>query len=262
MPIHNLSENTIIVQLPPKPYTTNELELTGKIALGKPDCNVAVDCSKIGLATCMALCGFMKLRKALVDRDRRLIFLNVGPVLRGVFSVYGFDQIFTVAYEPIVIPSSSEDSQCDETELPCLAKDDKRPQQRNYERLKVCESCELEVSLWHKTGASDEQHTPIELCFRGRLLDVSLGGAQIGLNAIEEHNFRKKQTIRLEFKAYQTSFLLDAQIREVLPTADGRGICLGVEFIRVKSNSESQLILEQFCESIERYWLVEETLPA
>lgn len=253
-----LANNTIVVQLPPKPYTTDELEFTSKIALNNPKCDVAVDCSKIGLITCTALCGFMKLRETLLGCGRRLLFLKVGPVPRGVFSIYGFDQIFDIVDGYVETPSSSEDSTYDRTEAPTLKEGHKRPQRRNYVRMNVYEACILEVSLWPKSSASDNQYVPSECCSQGRLLDISLGGAQIGLDATEERDFKKKQTLSCKFKSYQTSFLLDAQIIEVLPTADGRGISLGVKFFGLKNNPEGQQSLKRFCESIERYWQVEE----
>lgn len=253
-----LAKNTIVIQLPPKPYTTDELEFTSKIALNKPECDVAVDCSRIGLITCTALCGFMKLRETLMGCGRRLFFLNVGPVPRGVFSIYGFDQIFNIVDSHPEIANSFENSTDDRTEAPTLTEGGKRSERRNYVRMRVCETAKLEVLLWHKSSLSDDQYVPIESSFRGRLLDISLSGTQIGLDVTEKHDFKKKQTVGLEFKPYQTPFLLDAQIREVLPTVNGRGTSLSAEFIGLKKNAEGRQSLKRFCESMERYWQVEE----
>jgi anti-anti-sigma regulatory factor len=253
-----IAKNTIVVQLPPKPYTADELEFAGNIALENPERNIAVDCSKIGLITSMALCGFMKLRKILKNHDRRLLFLNVGPVLRGVFSIYGFDQIFEIVNGHIGTFSSSEDSTADRTEAPDAINGVKKPQRRRYVRMKVCEACLLEVSLWHESIASDNQHVLMKHHSKGRLLDVSLCGAQIGLDAEELHYFKKDQAIRLELKPYQTSLLLDAQITEVLLTADGKGICVGVEFTGLEKNDKGRQGVEQLCNSIEQYWQLKE----
>ena len=174
-----------------------------------------------------------------------------------MFLLYGFDQIFDIVYGHVGTPSSSEDSRYDRIEAPTLSESHKRPQRRNYVRMNVCDACKLEVLLWPKFSVSDNQHVPSGRYSQGKLLDISLGGAQIGLDTAEGRNFKKKQTISCEFKYCQPSFLLDAQIINVLPTADGRGISLSVEFIELEKNAEGQQQLKRVCESTSRYWQVE-----
>ncbi len=83
-----LAKNTIVIQLPPKPYTTDELEFASEVVLDKPKCDVAVDCSQIGLITCTALCGFMKLQMDQSQFIWRILELKETQEMQIIYLVF------------------------------------------------------------------------------------------------------------------------------------------------------------------------------
>ncbi len=106
MGIQNWSEDIILVDLPPEPDLGDEIKTVTDVTRDRGDCDVVVDFSSIDIVTSSSLSKLLKLRKLLADCGHRLIFCNVAPATRGIFTVTGLDGIFEVADDKFVALAS------------------------------------------------------------------------------------------------------------------------------------------------------------
>lgn len=106
MGIQNWSENIILVDLPQEPNMGDELKTITDMVRDRGDCDVVVDFSSVDIVTSSSLSKLLKLRKLLVDCGHRLIFCNVAPATRGIFTVTGLDGIFELADDKFVALAS------------------------------------------------------------------------------------------------------------------------------------------------------------
>jgi len=106
MGLQNWSEDIILVDLPPEPDLGDELKTVTDITRDRGDCDVVVDFSSIDIVTSSSLSKLLKLRKLLADCGHRLIFCNVAPATRGIFTVTGLDGIFELADDKFVALAS------------------------------------------------------------------------------------------------------------------------------------------------------------
>lgn len=152
-------------------------------------------------------------------------------------------------------------------------------QRRSYFRVNVPESLKVNVMLWHRsqTSASSvepkdlpERQTPtlsgtshIHKYYQGRLADISAGGAQIIIDAeqtpvspAQEPEFKKGQFVGLRFTPlpYEMPLMFNAQIRNILPTADNKSIYLGLQIVGLESSREGRQVLSRIVGVVERYY--------
>lgn len=134
-------------------------------------------------------------------------------------------------------------------------------QRRSYFRVNVPESLKVNVVLWHRCvgetwHTNNDRQVPLERYWQGRLVDISAGGAQIAVDTAQEPDFRKGQFIGLRFTPlpYETLLMFDAQIRDILPTADDKNICLGLQMVGLEASSEGREVLSRLVEVVERYY--------
>jgi len=106
MGLQNWSEDIILVDLPPEPNMGDEIKTVTDITRDRGDCDVVVDFSSIDIVTSSSLSKLLKLRKLLADCGHRLVFCNVAPATRGIFTVTGLDGIFEVADDKFVALAS------------------------------------------------------------------------------------------------------------------------------------------------------------
>jgi anti-anti-sigma factor len=106
MGIQNWSENIILVDLPQEPNMGDELKTVTDMVRDRGDCEVVVDFSSVDIVTSSSLSKLLKLRKLLVDCGHRLVFCNVAPATRGIFTVTGLDGIFELADDKFVALAS------------------------------------------------------------------------------------------------------------------------------------------------------------
>lgn len=136
-------------------------------------------------------------------------------------------------------------------------------QRRSYFRVDVPESLEVSVTLWHHrhTKGEGDRLVPPEHYWQGRLADISAGGAQIAIDAAQRPDFRRGQFIGLRFTPapYEKPLMLDAQIRDVLPTADGESICLGLRIVGLEASRQGQEVLSRLVEVVERYYQINQS---
>jgi anti-anti-sigma factor len=102
MGIQNWSENIVLVDLPAEPLMGDELKTITDIIKDRGDCDVVIDFSAIDIITSSSLSKFLKLRKVLMDCEHQLIFCNISPATKGIFSVTGLDGVFKVVGDKFV----------------------------------------------------------------------------------------------------------------------------------------------------------------
>ncbi|MEN6337118.1 MAG: PilZ domain-containing protein [Phycisphaerales bacterium] len=137
-------------------------------------------------------------------------------------------------------------------------------QRRSYFRVNVPPSLKVSVVLWHRTG----KRTPNEKThayFEGRLMDISAGGAQIIVplkrgpesqtGTAGEADFHKGQFMGVRFTPmpYETPLMFNAQIRNVLPTADHTSLCLGLQIVGLEASEEGREVLSRLAKVVEHY---------
>jgi len=154
-------------------------------------------------------------------------------------------------------------------------------QRRSYFRVSVPESLKVQVLLWHRSGKREErnriQDTAEEMrnCCHGRLIDISAGGAQVvvpqqnlsspeqgaDLAAALAAGFKKGQFVGMRFTPlpYETPLMLSAQIRNVLPTADGQNASLGLQIVGLEASPEGREVLTRLIGVVERYYQINQS---
>jgi len=106
MGLQNWSEDIILVDLPPEPNMGDEIKTVTGVTRDRGDCDVVVDFSSVDIVTSSSLSKLLKLRKLLADCGHRLVFCNVAPATKGIFTVTGLDGIFEVADDKFVALAS------------------------------------------------------------------------------------------------------------------------------------------------------------
>ena len=94
MGIQNWDENIILVDLPPEPEIVDEVNTVTEIVRDRGDCDVVLDFSSVDIVTSSSISALLKLHKLLTDCGHRLVFCNVAPATKGVFSITGIEGIF------------------------------------------------------------------------------------------------------------------------------------------------------------------------
>jgi len=157
-------------------------------------------------------------------------------------------------------------------------------QRRSYFRVEVPQSLKVRVLLWHRSAKHEtkdqiqERAEQIHKCCQGRLLDISAGGAQvvvpneslinyptpdaqqikseqISSSDVGSPNFKKGQFLWVRFTPmpYERPLTFSAQIRNILPTADGQGISLGLQIVGLEASPEGHQILTRLISVVGRY---------
>jgi len=139
-------------------------------------------------------------------------------------------------------------------------------QRRSYFRVSVPWALRVNVILWPRSRSStaDGLAEPQQQTDRagsrrycqGRLADISAGGAQVVIDAAYKAAFKKGQFLGLRFTPmpYETSIMFNAQLRSILPTADGSSVCLGLQAVGLEASPEGRCVLQQLCGVVERYY--------
>ena len=154
-------------------------------------------------------------------------------------------------------------------------------ERRSYFRVNVPRTLKVNVMLWRRQGLHFAGDCKMEACcaagsqdsgsgdrrampadyWEGRLVDISAGGAQIAVDAAQRSDFKKGQFIGLRFTPmpYETPLMFNAQIRNVLPTADGKSICLGLQIVGLEASPEGRGVLQRLCSVVERYYQINQS---
>jgi anti-anti-sigma factor len=97
MGFQNWSDDIILVDLPREPRMRSEVKTLVEIVRDRGDCDVVIDFANVDIMTSTSISGLLRLRKLLADCAHRLIFCNVPPATRSVFTVVGLDEVFEFA---------------------------------------------------------------------------------------------------------------------------------------------------------------------
>ncbi len=141
-------------------------------------------------------------------------------------------------------------------------------QRRSYFRVSVPKSMHVNVALWHRAGKPLNDSLSHEYC-AGRLMDISAGGMMLALSKDgapdESHSqdwssFKRGQFIGLRFTPlpYETPVMFNAQIRNVLPTADDQAVCLGLQMVGLEASSEGRQTIARIASIVEHYHQINE----
>ncbi len=288
---HDWSDDILIAKLRAEPQTRDELNAVAKLVLDRPTCDLVVDIGAVEEPAYETLAELTELRNVLRNCGRYCVFYNVSAAARRVFNLYGFDGVFEIADMSEVVLTPSQQHNTGIMEL--RTANSTRPlERRKYVRLHVPSPLIIDVLLWHG-GRKDDYHKTLPGHFwRGRLVDISEGGAQVAIDAAEGAILAKGRLVGLEFAEHVTSTVctqvhqgtagaasgvprtdrstptsprqisqrpslswaksllaFDAQIREMLPSADGENMCIGLQFVALEANPEGRQYLQKLCNS-------------
>ncbi len=131
-------------------------------------------------------------------------------------------------------------------------------QRRSYYRVRVPNSLEVNVLLRHRQKTEyTRDNCPASPCRKwyGKLIDISAGGIQIVVNANQKPDLKKGQPIELEFQPnpFDDPLQLEAQVRTIIPTANLRDICFGLQLVGLETNFEGRKTLARLIDVVELY---------
>ena len=134
-------------------------------------------------------------------------------------------------------------------------------QRRSYFRVEVPKSLRVNVAMWrHGREANNRSALPNHY-WQGKLIDISAGGAQVALDGAQRPVPKKGQFVGLRFTPmpYERPLMFDAQIRNILPTADKRNICLGLQAVGLEATPEGRGVLKRLCDVVGRYYQINQS---
>jgi anti-anti-sigma factor len=94
MGIQDIAENVILADVTIEPSLNEELKNVTEVVRERGDCDVVIDFSKVDIVTSSSLSKLLKLRKLLMDCNRRLVLCCVAKATRAIFSVTALDDVF------------------------------------------------------------------------------------------------------------------------------------------------------------------------
>jgi c-di-GMP-binding flagellar brake protein YcgR len=142
---------------------------------------------------------------------------------------------------------------------------------RSYFRVEVPSCLKVNVMLWHRPLGNEMAETQqIESqttesgwmqqgCYwQGKLTNISAGGVQIVVDPGQKPDFKRGQFIGLRFTPmpYEMPLRFDAKIRNILPTEDGKSICLGLRIVGLEASPEGRQVLQRLCNVTEHYYQI------
>jgi hypothetical protein len=242
--------DVLITKLSGEPQTSDEAgALAAKLALDRPECDLIVDLRAVEEPSYQTLCRLVTLCSVLNDCGYCCMFYNLSAATRRVFHLYGFDNIFQVVEICATVPAEAPEQGASGT-LEIRSSNKARPlERRKYVRLRIPSSLQVDVLIWPGGRKADYHKLMPGHSWHARLVDISEGGLQAALDAAEETYLGKGQLVGLQFRTGGAEKLLpfDAVIKEILPTADGKNICLGLQFAGLEDNPEGLEGLRRLC---------------
>jgi anti-anti-sigma factor len=94
MGIQNWSDNIILVNLAQEPQLGEELLTVIGMVNERQDDDVVVDFADVDIITSSSIAKLLKLRKALLDCNHRMVLSSVKRRTYNVFTVTGLDSVF------------------------------------------------------------------------------------------------------------------------------------------------------------------------
>lgn len=129
----------------------------------------------------------------------------------------------------------------------------------SFLRVKVPKSLKIAVQMRHHYYSDDSEKIksfPSSLSWRGRLVDISVEGLQVMVDATRERDFKKGQSIGLRFTPMpcETPLMFNAEVRNVIPKPENGSICLGLEMVGLEASPEGRLVLSRIVGIAEQYY--------
>jgi len=97
MGIQNLSEQVILVTLPPGQQIIDELKSANEVCSNRNDCDAVIDFSAVEILTTASISSLIILHNALRKSGHRLILYSVSALNKSIFRVAGLDAVFGFA---------------------------------------------------------------------------------------------------------------------------------------------------------------------
>jgi len=97
MGIQNISENVVLVALPPEPQIGEELRAVNKMVSTRCDFDVIIDFSRVEILISPNISNLLILHNWLDGCGRKLILYNVSFITKCIFDVAGLDTLFNFA---------------------------------------------------------------------------------------------------------------------------------------------------------------------
>jgi len=249
---HDCSYDVVITKLPAKPLTSDELRaLTNKLAVDMPESDLLVDLGAVVQPTSKSVDTLKALTDVLSQRGRSCMFYNLTAATKRIFQLHGLHKVFRIleTSDVVLLPSAGQMSHG-------MLELHGSKERRRYVRLRVPSWLRVDVLIWHG-GRKDNYHKKLPgHAWLGRLIDISEGGMQAAIPAAEARILGKGRLVGIEFKPYhaESPITFDARIIEILPTADGKHICLGLQFIAMEANPEGRQGLARLCSTGGTYY--------
>ncbi len=129
-------------------------------------------------------------------------------------------------------------------------------ERRSFFRVNVPDSLRVKMVLWPRRSRGDGLPLPPMEYMQGRLVDISAGGAQIAIEREQQARLRKGQFIGVRFTPmpYEKPLMFNARVRSVLPTADEKNICYGLQIVGLEASREGQEVLSRLVGVVEQYY--------
>ncbi|MDO8301840.1 MAG: PilZ domain-containing protein [Sedimentisphaerales bacterium] len=130
-----------------------------------------------------------------------------------------------------------------------------RIQRRNYYRVTIPRHLNIRVLFWHRGYSDETKAIPLENYWQGQLLDISAGGLQICVDLSQRPNFRAGQLVGIQFTPmpHEKPIQIEAQLRQIAPTADNTKLCLGLQVIGLEATIEGREMLHRLCDVVKAY---------
>jgi len=134
---------------------------------------------------------------------------------------------------------------------------------RGYLRVKAPKNHNIPVRFWHRYYTTENNKTTIASgpTWQAKLIDVSASGMQVALPAFPKNDFKKGDNVGIKFTPleFETPMHLNAQVRNTIPTADGKNLCIGLEMIGLEASPEGRLNLSRLVNVVEQYHKIDQS---
>jgi anti-anti-sigma factor len=106
MPIQNWSENVLLVELSDDPQFTDDMTALLETVEARGDRDVVLNFQSVTFLNSSNIAKLLKLRKFIINHQRKLKLCSISTHVWGVFLVTGLDKIFEV-YDNVALGLAS-----------------------------------------------------------------------------------------------------------------------------------------------------------
>jgi anti-anti-sigma factor len=95
--IESVSGDIIVFSVRGEPNLGDELHAVTEMVVGDVNSNVIVDLACVDIIRSSSLTKLLKLRQALIGRNRQIILCNIHPLTQSIMEITDLNTIFTIA---------------------------------------------------------------------------------------------------------------------------------------------------------------------